>query len=103
VQIYHNTSVGELKFGPAFEKEFLLEVFRLQVELTQLGQDEGAGLEQICFAPITNRGESPTLSQCTIQSIFGYFNDDFVRFNRTTVDGLGFENNYLNVIEKCTQ
>lgn len=92
-----------MEFGPAFNKEFLLEVFHLQEELAQLGQDEDLGLEKICFAPVIYPGEIPTLDQCTVQSVFGYFNHDFDKFNETRIDFNGFERNYLNIIISCTQ
>jgi Niemann-Pick C1 protein len=101
LQFFHNTADGEMEFGPAFEREFLYQVFQMQVELTNLGQAEGAGLEKICFAPVTASGTSPTLSQCTIQSIFGYFQDSFQKFNNSRMQN-GFEINYLNQIDKCS-
>uniref|UniRef100_A0A1B0D1E4 Uncharacterized protein n=1 Tax=Phlebotomus papatasi TaxID=29031 RepID=A0A1B0D1E4_PHLPP len=90
-------------FDSPFNKEFLLEVFHLQEELAQLGQDEDLGLEKICFAPVIYPGEIPTLDQCTVQSVFGYFNHDYDKFNETRIDFNGFERNYLNIIISCTQ
>uniref|UniRef100_A0A1B0CLS9 SSD domain-containing protein n=2 Tax=Lutzomyia longipalpis TaxID=7200 RepID=A0A1B0CLS9_LUTLO len=101
--IFHETELGVVEFGPAFNRDFLLEVFRLQMELTELGQDMDLGLERICFAPIIYPGEVPTLDQCTVQSIFGYYGHDFVKFNESRIDANGFERNYLNTIISCTQ
>ena len=86
-----------------YNHEFLIEVFKLQQQIEQLGQEEGEGLEKICFAPITYAGEMPTLTQCTVQSIFGYYGNSFAVFNRTSTDVNGFTVNYLDTIIKCTQ
>lgn len=87
-------------FGPAFDYDFLLEVFRLQQDIEQLGQAIGYGLDQICFAPVTEPGTTTRLDQCTVQSIFGYFKNSLVTFNQTTVQN-GFVVNYLNILDKC--
>lgn len=93
---------GNVTFGPAYDKEFLLEVFALQEQIEQIGQEDGAGLEKICFAPMTAAGKETVLSECTIQSVFGYFMNDYDKFNSVT-DREGFEVNYLNVINDCTR
>ncbi|XP_059609454.1 NPC intracellular cholesterol transporter 1 homolog 1b [Phlebotomus argentipes] len=101
--IFHETDTGVVEFGPAYNMEFLLEVFKLQLELAQLGQDENLGLEKICFAPVIYPGETPTLDQCTVQSVFGYFDHDFAKFNASRTDINGFVINYLNTMISCTQ
>ncbi|GAB0099118.1 Niemann-Pick C1 protein [Sergentomyia squamirostris] len=101
--IFHETDLGVVEFGPAFNKEFLLEVFNLQMELAQLGQDADLELEKICFAPVIYPGETATLDQCTVQSVFGYYGHNFATFNATRSDANGFEINYLNKIISCTQ
>lgn len=88
-------------FGPAFDKEFLIEVFKLQQDLEQLGQEDNKGLEQLCFAPMVQVGEEAKLSQCTVQSVFGYFGNDFARFNATRITPDGFNYTYLNVLANC--
>ena len=89
-----------MKFGPAFEKDFLTEVFQLQGELEQMGQSEGKGLEKLCFSPMVQKGETTKLSQCTVQSIFGYFGNSFETFNRTSVVK-GYDYNYLDILANC--
>ncbi|XP_055525163.1 NPC intracellular cholesterol transporter 1 homolog 1b [Wyeomyia smithii] len=101
--ISHMTSTGNLTFGPAFEKQFLLEVFALQEQIEQIGQEEGAGLEHICYAPMTASGEQTVLSECTIQSVFGYFQNSYEKFEDVYEDFEGLEVNYLNTINDCTR
>ena len=102
----HNFSTGQdsskiVDFGPAFNKEFLFEVFQLQQELEQLGQEDDKGLEKLCFAPMVQVGETTKLWQCTVQSIFGYFNNDINLFNSTSTNNEGYVFNYLNTLENC--
>ncbi|XP_053681579.1 NPC intracellular cholesterol transporter 1 homolog 1b [Sabethes cyaneus] len=101
--INHTTAAGNLTFGPAFEQQFLLEVFALQEQIEQIGQEEGAGLERICYAPMTASGKQTVLSECTVQSVFGYFQNSYQKFNEVYVDFEGFEVNYLNKINDCTR
>lgn len=94
-QISHEATDGSgesLIFGPAFNYDFLLEVFQLQQQIEQLGQADGTGLDRICFAPVTQAGADTRLQDCTVQSIFGYFGNslDNVR-----------PSNYLNVLDRC--
>ncbi|XP_055608436.1 NPC intracellular cholesterol transporter 1 homolog 1b [Uranotaenia lowii] len=102
-EIIHPTVTGDVTFGPAFDKEFLLEVFALQDQIEQLGQEDGTGLEKICYSPMTAPGQKTELSQCTIQSVFGYFKNSLIKFNTTFSDAEGFEVNYLNTINDCTR
>lgn len=88
-------------FGPAFDKDFLIEVFKLQQELEQLGQDEGKGLDKLCFAPMVQVGETTKLSQCTVQSVFGYFGNDLNTFNTSFITRDGYERNYLDTLATC--
>lgn len=100
VQITHPTYAGTLTFGPAFEKNFLREVFRMQMEIEQLGQAEGAGMEQVCFAPVTAANADKDLTKCTVQSAFGYFGNSISTFE-SNYTSRGFEMNYLNVLDEC--
>ncbi|PSN54935.1 Niemann-Pick C1 protein [Blattella germanica] len=69
--IVHNTSNGPLLFGPAFHKEFLLNILKLQNEIEELGHEEGKGLEKICFAALSSPFTGPTtLPQCVVQSLW---------------------------------
>ena len=131
-QFVHNTSNGPITFGPAFNMDFLLHVYDLQEQieqvmswtlktenyvfslmlklnkfvllLFQLGEDEGNGLEKICFAALHSPYTGPTQrSQCVVQSLWGYFQDDVDLFNDTSTDSEGFTVNYLDHIMKCLQ
>ena len=102
-KISHNTSSGVLEFGPIFNKTFLLAVRELQNQVLQLGQNEGEGLERICYAPVRNDFTGPTTVElCTVQSVWGYFQNDLDKFNQTDVSGT-FEINYLDHLYKCAQ
>ncbi|XP_053973229.1 NPC intracellular cholesterol transporter 1 homolog 1b-like [Hylaeus volcanicus] len=102
-KVLHNTSNGPLEFGPVFAKEFLLAVYDLQNKILQLGQDVGEGLERICYAPVRSDFTGPTtLNLCTVQSVWGYFQNDLETFNRTTVSG-PYERNYLDHLYECAQ
>ncbi|KAL1397465.1 hypothetical protein pipiens_009742 [Culex pipiens pipiens] len=77
--------------------------FALQEHIEQIGQAEGAGLEKICYAPMTAAGKETELGECTVQSVFGYFQNDYDKFNASYENWDGFEINYLNTINDCTR
>lgn len=85
----------EMTFGPAMNKDFLIEVFKLQQQIIDIGMDEGKGLDKICFAPVVYPGQETMIKDCTIQSIFGYFQNDMNDFNNRI--------NYLETIIRCSQ
>ncbi|XP_016911679.2 NPC intracellular cholesterol transporter 1 homolog 1b-like [Apis cerana] len=102
-KVYHDTTTGRLEFGPIFNKEFLLAVYDLQHKILQLGQNEGEGLERICYAPVQNNFTGPvTLNLCTVQSVWGYFQNDLNLFNKVD-NSSEYEINYLNHLYKCAQ
>lgn len=76
-------------------KDFLIEVFKLQMEIQNLGMDEGEGLDKVCFAPVVLPGVETTIRDCTVQSVFGYFQHDMDAFVRS--------NSYLDTIIRCSQ
>lgn len=85
-EIQHNTSNGMRTFGPVFDKEFLTEVYKIQEDIKALGSnEEGATtLKDICFAPLTDgKPGSVDITDCVIQSIWGYFKDDLNELNET--------------------
>lgn len=55
----------------------------------------------MCFAPVTRANEKATLKDCVVQSLFGYFGNDFDLFNDTDTDDEGFVTNYLDVMQPC--
>ncbi|KZC13635.1 Niemann-Pick C1 protein [Dufourea novaeangliae] len=102
-KVKHNTSDGLLEFGPVFHEKFLLAVYELQRKILQLGQDDDEGLERICHAPIRNDFTGPTtLDLCTVQSVWGYFQNDLKKFNKTDISG-GYKISYLDHLYKCAQ
>lgn len=94
---------GNLTFGPAFNFDLLTQVFQLQEQIEALGQETDEGLDKICFAPMLYPNEEPVLSKCTVQSVFGYFGNSWIEFNRTGTTSQGFINNYLDKMVTCTQ
>lgn len=76
-------------------KEFLTEVFKLQLEIEAIGREEGKGLDKICFAPVVYPGQETTAKDCTVQSILGYFQNNLDAFIRDT--------RYLETIIRCSQ
>ncbi|XP_055384891.1 NPC intracellular cholesterol transporter 1 homolog 1b isoform X2 [Condylostylus longicornis] len=96
---YYNTSAGELvKFGAAFQKDFLIEVFTLQNAIAELKSDNNIGLEEVCYAPMTFPGQKPTLQHCLIQSVFGFFKNDIEKFKR---ESEGNNTAYLKTLSTC--
>lgn len=104
LSILHNTSEGIVEYGPVFHEKFLLSVLELQQQIQSLGQKEGFGLEKICYAPLSSPFTGPVeLSQCVVQSIWGYYQNSIDNFNDTDVDPEGFTTNYLDTFKKCSQ
>ncbi|XP_043263992.1 NPC intracellular cholesterol transporter 1 homolog 1b-like [Colletes gigas] len=102
-KVLHNTSNGVLEFGPVFNKIFLLAVYELQNKILRIGEEVGEGLERICYAPVQNEFTGPTtLDLCTVQSVWGYFQNDLERFNATDTSD-SYERNYLDHLYECAQ
>lgn len=56
-----------------------------------IGQEDGNGLENICFAPLSSEFRGPvTTSDCVVQSLWGYFRDDVSLFEEEEEDSQGF-------------
>ncbi|GAB1859492.1 Niemann-Pick C1 protein [Camponotus japonicus] len=101
--IKHETANGIIEFGPVFNKGFLLAVYDLQQQILQLGQETDKGLEKICYAPVQSEFIGPvTLDLCTVQSVWGYFQNNIELFNETKTSD-GYEINYLDYLYKCMQ
>ncbi|CAG9859649.1 unnamed protein product [Phyllotreta striolata] len=102
--VYHNTSEGMISFGPALNATFLLEVFALQEQILKLGEGTLHGFDKICFAPLRKEGQTDTdVSECVVQSIWGYYQNDVETFNSTGEDPTppGYKTNYLDRFVKC--
>ncbi|XP_026674415.1 NPC intracellular cholesterol transporter 1 homolog 1b-like isoform X2 [Ceratina calcarata] len=97
-EVPYNSTTDVLKLGPVFNKEFLLAVYELQNEILKLGKDDDEGLDRICYAPAqSDYLGNITLDLCTVQSVWGYFQNDINIFNGTT--GVS----YLDHLYKCAQ
>lgn len=102
-KITHNTSNGQIIFGPAFNDSFLYEVFELQQKIRAIGKGTEHGLDKICFAPLRTKGQIDTdNSECVVQSIWGYYQDSLETFNETDTDG-NYVVNYLDHFLACSQ
>ncbi|RZF39227.1 hypothetical protein LSTR_LSTR010321 [Laodelphax striatellus] len=102
-KVKHNTSLNGAIFGPAFNREFLLEVLNLQEKIEKIGEDEGFGLRKICFAPLSaGRGQEVTdVRQCLVQSVWGYFQNSRTEFMNIGKDIYGYPSNYLDHLTQC--
>lgn len=100
--IYHNTSDGIITFGPAFNDSFLLAVLELQETIKALGANTSHSFDKICFAPMRSESQKTTSTkECVVQSIWGYYKDSVVNFNKTGLDPSNFTTNYLDKFLEC--
>ncbi|XP_029677101.1 NPC intracellular cholesterol transporter 1 isoform X4 [Formica exsecta] len=101
--IVHNTSNGPIVFGPVFNDTFLKTVFELQEEIKRIITSNNYTLADICFAPLTGPFTGPTtVSQCAIQSIWGYWQDSLEKFGSSEDEG-NYTVNYLDHFRVCSQ
>lgn len=85
--IVHNSSIGPVTYGPVFDAGFLKTVLKLQERIKQIQISDNRTLADICFAPLSSPYFGPTsVSQCTIQSIWGYWQDDLKTFEDKNLD-----------------
>lgn len=97
--VYNEMPDGVKKYGPVFNKDFLEAVYHLQKKILELGQDTDEGLEKICYAPTQNEFTGQvTIKHCVVQSIWGYFQNDIVKYHQ---DNNNTKNSYLNHLERC--
>lgn len=90
-----DTTTGTRTFGPAMNKDFLTEVFKLQLQIEALGMEDGKGLDKICYAPVRYPGQETTIKECTVMSILGYFQNN--------LDAFIADEKYLETIIRCSQ
>ncbi|XP_076291603.1 Niemann-Pick type C-1a isoform X5 [Lasioglossum baleicum] len=101
--IVHETSNGPITFGPVFNDTFLRTIYQLQEKIKQIITPNNYTLADICFAPLTGPFTGPpTVSQCVIQSIWGYYQDSMSVFNATSNEN-NYTVNYLDHFRVCTQ
>lgn len=98
--IVHNTSSGTFTFGPVFNDKFLLKVRDIQESIKEI---DGGSLKDICYAPLRSPyiDEPIDVSQCVVQSVWGYFQDSIETFEDTSEDPNGYVENYLDRFLKC--
>ncbi|XP_032685045.1 NPC intracellular cholesterol transporter 1 isoform X2 [Odontomachus brunneus] len=101
--ILHNTSNGPIVFGPVFNDTFLKVIHELQEEIKNISTPNNYTLADICFAPLSGPFTGPkTVSQCVIQSIWGYWQDNLSTFEWIEYDG-NYTVNYLDHFRACSQ
>ncbi|KAG7205223.1 hypothetical protein KM043_018307 [Ampulex compressa] len=101
--IVHNTSNGPIVFGPVFNDTFLKTVYKLQEGIKRIMTPNNVTLPDICFAPLTSPFTGPTkVSQCAIQSIWGYWQDSLSNFDDSSVED-NYTVNYLDHFIACSQ
>ncbi|XP_050509749.1 NPC intracellular cholesterol transporter 1-like isoform X4 [Diabrotica virgifera virgifera] len=100
--VHHNTSDGVLVFGPAFNPNFLKSVLDLQERIQSIGEGTSYSFDKICFAPLRKEGQKKTeVTECVVQSIWGYYQNDIDTFEEDGTDPLGYQTNYLDRFIKC--
>lgn len=75
-------------------------MLQLQQSIENIAKDDCNGLEKHCFVPMIHTGDQPTISQCVVQSILGYF-DNSLEELRQSEEVDGYTQNYLNKLNKC--
>ncbi|KAH8287955.1 hypothetical protein KR018_009760 [Drosophila ironensis] len=98
-KIVHNTSNGPITFGPVFDRDFLTNVLHLQEGISKIDAN-GTTLKDICFAPLSEDGAAKEDSNCVVQSLWGYFQDDIERLDDNEEDN-GFNVTYLDSLYQC--
>jgi len=86
-----------------FNDTFLKTIFELQEGIKSIITPNNYTLADICFAPLTGPFTGPTtVSHCTIQSIWGYWQDDLKKFENSEEEG-NYTVNYLDHFRVCLQ
>ena len=96
-QVFPNDPVV---YGPALVKEFLHEALKLQNDISDLKgslDNKTVSLEDICFKPL-----SPDNNNCTIQSIFQYWQNSPILLDKEIDDDFGQDlADYITHFENC--
>ncbi|XP_025834125.1 NPC intracellular cholesterol transporter 1 isoform X2 [Agrilus planipennis] len=102
--IVHETANGNVTFGPVFDENFLKTVLELQEKIKLIGQGTEFSYDKICYAPLRSATPKNTkVSECVVQSIWGYYQDDVDTFEQTDTDPQNFTLNYLDHFLACSQ
>uniref|UniRef100_A0AC35UI19 SSD domain-containing protein n=1 Tax=Rhabditophanes sp. KR3021 TaxID=114890 RepID=A0AC35UI19_9BILA len=99
-------SIGNGYYGPAFNKEFLKEAFRLQLEISNLqGKVNGnvtVTLNDVCYKPMKSTTNAGT--KCALMSIFNYFQNNLTLLDKEVEEEFDFyPKDYLNHIFDCVK
>lgn len=85
-------TVDGVTYGPAFHLKALEELVKLEDAIIDIGRnDGGVTLEEVCFAPLRQRGSEPDVDQCVSMSVSTYLSDRHNIDNET----------YLAEIQNC--
>ncbi|KAK7091360.1 NPC intracellular cholesterol transporter 1-like [Littorina saxatilis] len=96
--------VSTTTFNPIFDKDFLHQVLDLQNQVEALtapyGANQTIGLKDICFQPL-----APDYSECTIQSILNYYQNNGTTMDRVVMGQFGFFTlaDYLDHLMFCVK
>lgn len=70
-------TVGNVTFGPAFHWEAVQELVKLENAIINIGNGtNGVTLEQVCYAPLRQRGGEQRIEQCVSMSVSTYLGED---------------------------
>lgn len=62
------------------------------------------GLEKVCFAPLISKFRGPPkVSDCVVQSVWGYFGNKPYKLNRTSHNPDHSISTYLDKLKQCFQ
>ncbi|KRT84518.1 hypothetical protein AMK59_2340 [Oryctes borbonicus] len=82
-EYYSSIMGGDVTLGPAFDKTFLLEVFKLQKLIEEIKTDDNIGLKDMCYAPLQGPFSSPrSINSCTVMSLLGLFDNNIDDFEK---------------------
>ncbi|XP_073946137.1 NPC intracellular cholesterol transporter 1 homolog 1b-like [Choristoneura fumiferana] len=85
--------VNNVTYGPAFRLEAIEELIKLEDAIINIGRDNrGVKLEEVCYAPLRQRGGERNLDQCVLMSASVYLGQNRNNINNAT---------YLNQIQNC--
>ena len=86
-------------YSPVFDKRFLKEVLELKQSIQNIQSAEGVKLNDVCHQPLY-----PASTECNIQSIWGYWQDDVDKFEEVGTNfKTGHIDNYLDHLLLCSR
>lgn len=99
--VYESPVYGNKTFGPAFSKDFLVEVLRLQKKIESIVGSENTTLGDICVKPL-----EPYNNQCATMSALGWWqgNEELLDVtNNKTIGDVDVVVNYLDHVLFCVK